>query len=205
MLSPFPVSPPHTPIPSHLPLLLWGYSSSHLSILISPPWHSPTVGHHVFTGQRASSPIDIWQGHLLLYMWLEPWVPPCVFFCWWFSPWEIWGIWLVGIVVLPMGMQTPSAPSVLSLTPPLGATCSVQWLVYSLYFLNRIMQCSTENFNSMKSTGSATSIIKCDILLCLKSNNSLSTTSQMYRHKINILCLLSSTDNNKNCASQFPL
>ena len=34
---------------------------------------------------------------------------------WWFSPWEIWGFWLFDIVVLPMGLQTPSAPSVLSL------------------------------------------------------------------------------------------
>jgi hypothetical protein len=29
------------------------------------------------------------------------------------------GVWLVDIVVLPMGWQTPSALSVLSLTPPL--------------------------------------------------------------------------------------
>jgi hypothetical protein len=26
---------------------------------------------------------------------LEPWVPPCVLFGWWFSPWELWGV-LVG-------------------------------------------------------------------------------------------------------------
>jgi len=30
------------------------------------------------------------------------------------------GVWLVGIVVLSMGLQTPSTPSVLSLTSPLG-------------------------------------------------------------------------------------
>ena len=35
------------------------------------------------------------------------------------------GTWLVGIAVLPMGLQTPS---VLSVTPPLGSLCSVQWL-----------------------------------------------------------------------------
>jgi hypothetical protein len=39
---------------------------------------------------------------------LEPWVPPCVFFGWWFSPWELWGVWLVDIVVLPMGLHTLS-------------------------------------------------------------------------------------------------
>jgi hypothetical protein len=32
------------------------------------------------------------------------------------SPW----VWLIDIVVLPMGLQTPSAPSVLPLIPPLG-------------------------------------------------------------------------------------
>jgi len=49
-------------------------------------------------------------------MQLEPWVSPYVFFGWWFSPWELW---LFGIVVL-MGLQTPSAPSILSITPHLG-------------------------------------------------------------------------------------
>ena len=45
-----------------------------------------------------------------------------------------WGVWLVDIVVLPMELQTPSAPSVLSLTPPLGTLCSVQWLAESIHF-----------------------------------------------------------------------
>ena len=56
---------------------------------------------------------------------LEPWVPPCVFFSWWFSPWELWRIWLVDAVVLPMGFQTPLALSVLPLISPLGYLCSV--------------------------------------------------------------------------------
>jgi hypothetical protein len=50
-------------------------------------------------------------------MWLETWVPPCVLLTLWFRPWELW---LVDIFVLSMGLQTPSAPSVLSLTPLLG-------------------------------------------------------------------------------------
>jgi hypothetical protein len=59
-------------------------------------------------------------------MWLEPWVPPCVLFSWGFSPWELWGYWLVHIVVPPMG---PSAPWVLSLAPPSGpCTRSNGWL-----------------------------------------------------------------------------
>ena len=35
------------------------------------------------------------------------------------------GVWLVDIVVLLMGLQILSAPSVLSLSPPLGTPCSV--------------------------------------------------------------------------------
>jgi hypothetical protein len=50
----------------------------------------------------------------------------------WFSPWKLWGIWLVDTVVLPMGLQTPSAPSVLSLIPPLGTLGSVQSLAFNV-------------------------------------------------------------------------
>ena len=63
------------------------------------------------------TPIDDWLGHPLLHMQLEPQVPPCDFFDWWFSPRELWGYWLVHIVVPPIGLQTPSAPWVLSLAP----------------------------------------------------------------------------------------
>ena len=37
-------------------------------------------------------------------------------FLWWFSPRELWTYWLVHIVVLLMGLQTPSVPWVLSLS-----------------------------------------------------------------------------------------
>jgi hypothetical protein len=53
---------------------------------------------------------------------------PCVLFGWWFSLWELWGFWLVDIVVLPMRLQTPSAPTVLALTSQLGSPHSVQLL-----------------------------------------------------------------------------
>jgi hypothetical protein len=43
------------------------------------------------------------------------------------------GVWLVNIVVLSMGMKTPSAPSVLSLTLLLGTKCSVQWMATSIH------------------------------------------------------------------------
>ena len=45
------------------------------------------------------------------------------------------GVWFVGIVVLPMGLQTPSTPSDLSLTPLLGTPCSVQWLHIASVFV----------------------------------------------------------------------
>jgi hypothetical protein len=54
--------------------------------------------------------------------------PPCVFFCWWFCPWELCGYCLVHVVVSFMGLQAPSPPSFLSLAPPLGSLCSVPWL-----------------------------------------------------------------------------
>ena len=57
------------------------------------------------------------KDHHLLHMWLEPWVPPCVLFGWWFSPESSGGTGWVHIVVHPMGLQTPSAPCVISLTP----------------------------------------------------------------------------------------
>ena len=57
----------------------------------SQPWNSSRLGHQTFTEPRVSPPIDALQGYTLLNMQLEPWVAPCVFFGWWFSPWEIWG------------------------------------------------------------------------------------------------------------------
>jgi hypothetical protein len=74
------------------------------------PWHSSILGHRIFSRQRASPQIDGQLGHPLLHMQLETCVPLCVFFDWWFSPRELWGYWLVHIVVLPMGLQTSSAP-----------------------------------------------------------------------------------------------
>jgi hypothetical protein len=107
------------PIPSPLPLFTNQPIPAYLS------WDSSTLGHRTFTRPRASPLIDVPQVHPLLHMRLEPWVPLCVLFCWWFSPWELWVYWLFDIVVPPMGMQTPSALWVLSLAPSLGTLCSV--------------------------------------------------------------------------------
>jgi hypothetical protein len=80
-------------LPSQSPYLFFLLSASmrvlpHPPTPTSPPWHSPTLGHPEFTRPRASPPIDVQQGHPLLHMQLEPWVPPCVLFGWWFSPWS---------------------------------------------------------------------------------------------------------------------
>jgi hypothetical protein len=67
--------------------------------------------------------------------------PMYILFGWWFSPWELWKVWLVDIVVLPMRLQTPSAPSVLALIPPLGSLCqSHVWLHASTSVLVRLRQ-----------------------------------------------------------------
>ena len=52
-------------------------------------------------------------------MWPAPWGTPCVLFDWWSSPWELQGIWPIGTLAPSIGLQTPSAPSVSSPTPPL--------------------------------------------------------------------------------------
>jgi hypothetical protein len=86
MLSPFLVSSLKIPYPLSPPLAL------NPPTLTSWPWHSPIMRHRTFTRPRASPPIDGQLVHLLLHMQLEPWVPPCVFFGWWFSPRELWGV-----------------------------------------------------------------------------------------------------------------
>jgi hypothetical protein len=91
--------------------------------------HFPILGHRTFSGPRASLLIVDRLGHPLQHIQLEPQVPPCVLFDWWFSSKELWQYWLVHTVVPPMGLQTPSAPWVLSQAPSLGILCSVQWMI----------------------------------------------------------------------------
>jgi hypothetical protein len=126
MLSPFPVSHLEPPSPLSPPPVIMRMvplppTHSHLTTLAFP--NSPTLGNCAFTGPRCSPPIDARQCHPLLHMQLEPWVPPCVLFGWSFSPWDLWGFWLVDIIVLPIGLQTPSVPSFLSLIPLLETLC----------------------------------------------------------------------------------
>jgi hypothetical protein len=73
------------------------------------PWHSPILGIEPSQDQGPLFPL-ITNYAILCYIQLEPWVPPRVFFDWWFSPRELWGYWLIHSVVPPIGMQTPSGP-----------------------------------------------------------------------------------------------
>jgi hypothetical protein len=87
----FPPSRTH-PITSSLSLILWGCSSTHPPTPTSlPSIPLPWDIYRAFLGPRTSTSIDAWQGQPMLHMQLEP----CVLLCWWLSPWESWGIWLV--------------------------------------------------------------------------------------------------------------
>ena len=68
---------------------------------------------------------------------------------------------MVDSVRIPMGLQTPSAPSFLSLTPPLGTPRSFQWLAVSVHLcicqalaetLRRQLYQATVKKNSLAST-----------------------------------------------------
>jgi hypothetical protein len=76
----------------------------------------------VFARPRASPPIDGRLDHPLLHIQLET---------------QLWGYWLVHIVVPPIGrLQTPLAPWILSLAPSLGALCHpIDDCKYTLLYL----------------------------------------------------------------------
>ena len=61
------------------------------------------------------------------------WSHGFLLFGWWFGPWELWVVWLVD-VVLSMGFQSSSAPSVPPLALPLGSPGSAWWLAVSICF-----------------------------------------------------------------------
>jgi hypothetical protein len=92
----------------------------------------PMMRHQTSTGSRVSPPTDVRQVHPLLHMCLDPWIPPYVLIGWQFNPWELWVVQLVDIV-LRMGLQFPSTPSVFPLAFSIGAPGSVWWLAVSIY------------------------------------------------------------------------
>jgi hypothetical protein len=64
------------------------------------------------------------------------------------------GYWVVHIVVPSMGLQTPSAPWVLSLAPPLRTLCSDQWMAVSIHFCicQTLVSLSRDNYIRLLST-----------------------------------------------------
>jgi hypothetical protein len=99
------------PYPQLSLLLLWRCSPSHPSTPTSPPLHSLTLGNWAFTGPRASSPTDAPQG---ASKYADGAMGPSMCTLWLvILSLGVQGGWSVDIVVLPMGLQTPSAPSAL--------------------------------------------------------------------------------------------
>ena len=136
MISHFLVIPPQTPFPlppfPPSPLPLWGCSPIHPPSPAPPLQHPPMLAHETSTESRASPSIDVSQGYPLLPMYLEPWIPPYTLLHWLSSPWEYRMAWLSD-VVLPMRLQSPSAPLVLPPTPPQGSWAqSYLWLQASI-------------------------------------------------------------------------
>jgi hypothetical protein len=128
MLFPFLVSPPPEKKPYPHP-----HSTTHP--LLFP---GPSISlYWAYNLHRIKGLFSHWRLTRLSYMLhkqLGSWIPPCVFFDCWFSPRELWRYWLIHLVVAPMGLQTPSAPWVLSLAPFLQTLCSIQWIAVSILF-----------------------------------------------------------------------
>jgi hypothetical protein len=93
------------------------------------PGHPPSQGHQVSTGLGASSPTE--TRCLLLHMCLWPHTSQCVLCGWQLSLWEFPRSWLVEIAGLPMGLPSPSAPSILPVTS-IEVPNSIQWLAVSI-------------------------------------------------------------------------
>jgi hypothetical protein len=82
------------------PCLYEGVPPASHQLLPSCPGISYTGASNA-TGPRVATPIDTKQGHPLLYMQLEPWVPPCIFFGWWSSSQELQGSGLLTLLLHP--------------------------------------------------------------------------------------------------------
>ena len=112
MLILFPVSPLQAPYLTPHPCFYEG------APLILPHHPSISLRWGIEPSQDQGSPLPLTPDKAIL-CYIYSWSYGSLF-GWWFSPWELWGIWLVDIIVLPVGFKTPSAPSLLPLTPPLG-------------------------------------------------------------------------------------
>jgi hypothetical protein len=102
--------------PSPFPLWRCSFTHSHLTALASPPPQDQGFSSHWCLARPSSA----------------TYLAGAMDFGWWFSPWELWVVLLVDIV-LPMGLQSPSAPSVLPLGFQLGSGGSVWWLAVRVW------------------------------------------------------------------------
>lgn len=85
------------------------YLPSQLSLPNSPnPFYSLSPPLCLYDG--ASLPINPWHPAS------QPWITPCTPLAWWSNFWEHWVVWPDNII-LPMGLESPSAPPVLLLAP----------------------------------------------------------------------------------------
>ena len=129
------------PLSWYLP---WNPLSHHLSPFFFVNVHPPTNNFLPALAFPYTGTSSLHRNKDLSWSWCQaelscttypagPMSPSMSIFGWWFSPWELWGFWMVDIVILPMVLQTPSAPSVLNLTPPLGSLNLVQWLAVIIH------------------------------------------------------------------------
>ena len=110
-ISPFFVSPQIIPIPFTLSVFLRGSSSIH-------PFYPPHPGTCLHWGIKPSQdqePLLPLMSDKVILCYICSWNHGLVL-----SPWVLWTVWLVHIVVLPIRLQTHSAPSVLPVTRLLG-------------------------------------------------------------------------------------
>jgi hypothetical protein len=102
-----PLYPPPAPLPNPPTPASW-------------PRHSRVLGHMIFQD----------QGPLLLLM--ADW-PSSATYATRDTALGSGKYWLVHIVVPRIGVQPPLAPWVLSLAPPMGVPCSIQWMTVSIH------------------------------------------------------------------------
>ena len=103
LLSYSPTSPhPTSTLSSLLLAFIRGPLHPLICSLSTPPAFTYTGASNL--PSRASPPIAVRQGHPLLPVYLEPWIPPCTLLGPWSSLWEHWVVWPVN-GVLPMGLQ----------------------------------------------------------------------------------------------------
>jgi len=114
---------------------MYPFSPTNQPTFPHPSWHCPTPGSSLGRTKAFSSHWCLTRSSSSSYVARDIGLSMCTF-GWWFSPWELW---LVGIVVL-MWLQALSAPSIHSLTPPMGTPFSVQWLAASILLL--FLSCS---------------------------------------------------------------